>query len=136
VGIRFGMIVIYAEDLGRSIEFYRRLGLDVPDPHPDRPVSVYRMDSGVTMIFTTDVLARRFDPGWTRPSGGYQQVMEFLVDDAAAVDAVWSTLTEAGYAGRMAPAVTNGPYAAMVDDPDGNVVLISNDQATNPPTGR
>jgi predicted lactoylglutathione lyase len=130
VNIRFGMMVIYARDLQRSIEFYRLLGLDVPDPVPDRPVSIHRMDNGVTMIFTTDVLAQRFDPDWLRPDRGYQQVMEFLVDDDAAVDAVWTRLTSAGYHGRTAPGPIVGPYATMVDDPDGNVVLISNDQVT------
>jgi hypothetical protein len=29
----------------------------------------------------------------------------------------------------MAPAQTTGPYAAMVDDPDGNVVLLTSDNA-------
>ncbi len=130
VNIRFGMMVIYARDLQRSIEFYRLLGLDVPDPHPDRPVSVYRMSNGVTFIFTTDEVAQRFDPGWTRPDRGYQQVMEFLVDDEASVDAAWTRLTSAGHPGRTAPRRITGPYAAMIDDPDGNVVLITNDRVT------
>lgn len=129
--IRFGMMVIYARDLQRSIEFYRLLGLDVPDPHPDRPVSIYRMSNGVTFIFTTGDLAQRFDPGWLRPDRGYQQVMEFLVEDEASVDAVWARLTAAGYHGRTAPRPITGPYATMVDDPDGNVVLITNDRVTN-----
>ena len=131
MGIKLGMLVVYARDLQKSIEFYRLLGLDVPDPLPDRPVSIYRMDNGITMIFTTDDIARRFDPSWTRPEPGYQQVTEFLVDDDAAVDTLWDTLTSAGYHGRMAPARSNGPYATMVDDPDGNVLLISNDPVTN-----
>jgi Glyoxalase/Bleomycin resistance protein/Dioxygenase superfamily len=57
--------------------------------------------------------------------------MEFLVDDDASVDAVWTRLTSAGHHGRTAPAHIIGPYATMVDDPDGNVVLISNDPVTN-----
>ena len=130
MNIRFGMMVIYARDLPRSIEFYRLLGLDVPDPVPDRPVSIYRMGNGVTMIFTTGELATRFDPDWTRPDRGYQQVMEFIVDDDAAVDAVWTRLTSAGYHGRTAPGSIVGPYATMIDDPDENVVLVSNDQVT------
>lgn len=32
----------------------------------------------------------------------------------------------------MAPAQTAGPYAAMIDDPDGNVVLITSDAAAQP----
>jgi hypothetical protein len=58
--------------------------------------------------------------------------MEFFVGDDAAVDAEWEKLTSAGYHGRRAPAKTVGPYAAMVDDPDGNVVLISSDAAADP----
>lgn len=132
MAIEFGMMVLYASDLPRSIEFYRQLGLDVPDPQPDRPVAIYRMDNGVTMIFTTGDVAVRFDRNWTPPPAtGYRQVMEFLVDDDAAVDELWNRLTAAGYYGRTAPDRFNGPYAAMVDDPDGNVVLISNDKETN-----
>ena len=131
MGIRFGMMVLYTRDLRQSIEFYRLLGLEVPDPFADRPVSVYRMDNGVSIIFTADELALRFDPTWARPGRGYQQVMEFVVDDASEVDDLWSKLLAAGYFGRTAPTHINGPYAAMVDDPDGNVVLITNDKTAN-----
>ena len=135
MGIRLGMIVLYARDLQKSIEFYRLLGLDVPDPHPERPVSIYKMDNGITMIITVDDIALRFDSAWTRPDRGYQQFMEFFVDDNAAVDAVWDKLTSAGYRGRTPPAHLNGPYATMVEDPDGNVVLITNETRhnTDPP---
>jgi len=35
----------------------------------------------------------------------------------------------AGHPGRMPPTQAFGPYAAMVDDPDGNVVLLTSDEA-------
>ena len=35
----------------------------------------------------------------------------------------------AGYLGRMAPVQTQGSYAAMVDDPDGHVILLTSDEA-------
>jgi predicted lactoylglutathione lyase len=126
--IRLGMVVLYARDLQKSIEFYRLLGLDVPDPQADRPVAAYKMDNGVTMIFTTDQLAVAFDPNWQRPERGqYQQVVEFVVKDESEVDELWNKLTSAGYHGRTSPRKITGPHAAMVDDPDGNVVLITND---------
>jgi predicted lactoylglutathione lyase len=132
MGMQLGMIGLEVRDLQRSIEFYRLLGLEVPDPFPDRPVSVYRMDSGVSLLLT-EGFAAAVDPGWVRPvGGGYQIFMEFFVGDDAAVDAEWEKLTSAGYHGRRAPAKTVGPYAAMVDDPDGNVVLISSDAAADP----
>jgi catechol 2,3-dioxygenase-like lactoylglutathione lyase family enzyme len=113
--IRFGMMVLYVRDLQRAIDFYRLLGLAVPDPASDRPVSILRA----------------FDPAWSAPDDGYRQVMEFLVDDDPAVDRVWETLTAAGHRGIAAPGNLIGPYATMVADPDGNAVLVSNDPVTN-----
>jgi predicted lactoylglutathione lyase len=132
MGIQLGMIGLEVRDIQRSIEFYRLLGLEVPDPFPDRPVSVYRMDSGVSLVLA-EGFAAAADPGWARPEGGgYQIFLEFFVGDDAAVDAEWEKLTSAGYHGRRAPSKTVGPYAAMIDDPDGNVVLISSDAAADP----
>lgn len=130
MAIRFGMNVIYVRDLQRSIDFYRALGLDIPDAQPDRPVSVYKAD-GFTMIITTKELASTFDSSWSFPEQGYQQVMEFLVDDDASIDELWARMTAAGYTGRTAPGNLIGPYATLIEDPDGNVVLISNDPVTN-----
>ena len=131
MGIQLGMIGLDVRDIGRSIEFYRLLGVPMPDPSPDRPVSIHRMDSGVSLVLA-EGFAAAVDPGWVRPEPGYQAVLEFFVGDDAAVDAEWDKLTSAGYHGRTAPAKTVGPYAAMVDDPDGNVVLISSDAAADP----
>ena len=136
MAMRFGMVVLYARDLQKSVEFYRTLGLDVPDPHPERPVAFCKMAEGVTLIITTDLLARRFDPAWTRSDHGYQQVIEFFVDDDAAVDAVWEKLTSVGYHGRTAPGHPNGPYATLVEDPDGNMVLITHEPNAEAPTRR
>lgn len=130
MNIQFGMMVVYARDLARSIEFYRTLGLNVPDPHPDRPVAIHRAPNGFSIVFTTGDVAALYDANWTRSESGYQQVMEFVVEDDATVDTLWNTLTSAGYRGRTAPRHITGPYAALVNDPDGNAVLISSDLAT------
>lgn len=122
------MVVLEVRDLAKSIEFYRTLGLTVPDPRSDRPVSLVRMSSGVKIVLT-EKFASVYDPTWSRPTGGYQQLLEFYVGTDEAVDAMWAKLTEAGYSGRMSPFQTAGPYAAMVDDPDGNVILLTSDEA-------
>ncbi len=129
--MQLGMVGLDVRDLRRSIEFYRLFGLDIPEPNPDRPVALYRMDSGVSLVLA-EGFAAAVDPGWVRPKGDYQSVLEFFVGDDAAVDAEWEKLTSAGDHGRMSPAETTGPYAATVDDPDGNVVLISFDAAADP----
>lgn len=128
--IQFGMMVVYARDLVKTIEFYRLLGLDVSDPHPTRPVAIHRAPSGLSIIFTTGDVATRYDANWTMPDRGYQQLMEFVVGDDAAVETTYHALTSAGHQGRTAPAHVNGPYAAVVEDPDGNAVLITSDLAT------
>ncbi|RKR75930.1 VOC family protein [Frondihabitans australicus] len=126
MAIRFGMNVVYSRDLDRSIEFYRTLGLEIPDPVEGRPVSVYRDDS-YAMVITTSALAERFDSSWEFPERGYGQVMEFFVDDDASVDAVWARITSAGFTGLTAPGRLIGPYATMLQDPDGAAVLVSHD---------
>ncbi|MFJ8157368.1 VOC family protein [Streptomyces sp. NPDC094468] len=126
--VRFAMVVLYVRDLHRSIDFYRLLGLDITDPHPDRPVAAWKENGAVRMIITTPPVAQRFDPHWTRPTpGGYQQVVEFFVDSDEAVDAAWRRLTAAGHKGTSAPGHLLEPYATMIEDPDGNVVLITNE---------
>lgn len=122
------MIILEVRDLSASIEFYRRLGLDLPDPSPDRPVVVHRMGSGVSLLLTTS-FAATYDPAWTRPTSGYQQLLEFYVGEDVVVEQRWAALVDAGHHSRMPPTQTSGPYAAMVDDPDGNVVLLTSDQA-------
>jgi predicted lactoylglutathione lyase len=128
VDVQLSMVVLEVRDLGASIAFYRLLGLDLPDPPPERPVVVHRMGSGVSLVLT-ESFASRYDPEWTRPTRGYQQLMEFYLGEDPEVDACWARLVAAGHHGRMAPMRTAGPYAAMVDDPDGNVVLLTSDVA-------
>jgi predicted lactoylglutathione lyase len=128
--LQLGMVVLDVSDLERSIAFYRLLGLDVPDPMPDRPVALHTMESGVSIVFI-EGFAASVDPTWTRPTG-YQQALEFYVGDDAAVDDMYSRLTSAGHHGRMSPAATTGLYAALVDDPDGNPILISSDPNADP----
>jgi hypothetical protein len=59
------------------------------------------------------------------PEGGSRVMLEFFLDDEAAVDAKFEELVGFGYAGPMTPEQTVGPYAAMVEDPDGNIVLLT-----------
>lgn len=128
-GVSFGMVVIYARDLRRSIDFYRLVGLDISDPHPEQPVAAWQEGAATRLIITTDLVAQRFDAHWVRPErGGYQQVVEFFVKSDEAVDAAWRRLTAAGYTGTSSAGHLLKPYATMVEDPDGNVVLITHER--------
>lgn len=129
--LQLSMVVLEVRDLEASIRFYRTLGLEIPDPPAGRPVVVHRMPSGVSLLLTTS-FASVYDPSWFRPSGGYQQLLEFYVGEDSMVESKWRELTSSGYHGRMPPTMTAGPFAAMVDDPDGNVVLLTSDAAAAP----
>jgi len=126
--IQLSMLILEVRDLPASIAFYREVGLDLPDPPPGRPVVIHRMGSGVSLLLTTS-FASTYDPTWTRPAGGYQQLLEFYLGEDAAVDQRWADLVAAGHPSRLPPTQTVGPYAAMVEDPDGNVVLLTSDVA-------
>lgn len=126
--IQLSMLILEVRDLETSMAFYRDLGLDVPEPVPGRPVVIHRMGSGVSLLLTTS-FAATYDPTWARPAGGYQQLLEFYVGENAAVVERWAALVAAGHPSRMPPTQTAGPFAAMVDDPDGNVILLTSDEA-------
>ncbi|MFD4959733.1 VOC family protein [Microbacterium sp. NPDC058389] len=131
--LQLSMVVLEVADLEASLRFYRRLGLDIPEGAAGgRPVVAHRMGSGVTLLITTS-FASVYDPTWSRPvGGGYSQMLEFYVGEDAVVDSRWAELVDAGYVGRMPPTQTFGPYAAIVEDPDGNVILLTSDEAASP----
>ncbi len=127
--IQLSMLGVVVSDMPASLRFYRLLGLDIPATEDEKPFVLHRMGTGVTIFFDT-VFAARYDPTHRIPAGdGYRTMFEFYLGEDAAVDAKYTELTAAGYHGRMAPEQTSGPYAAMVDDPDGNVILLTSDNA-------
>jgi predicted lactoylglutathione lyase len=124
MAIQVSMIGLVVRDMAASLAFYRRLGLDVPADADARRFVEHRMESGVTLFWDT-VWTDQHDPAHHPVQDGYGILLEFFLADTDAVDAKYAELTAAGYHGRMAPKQTEGPYAAMVDDPDGNVALIT-----------
>ena len=53
-------------------------------------------------------------------------MLEFFVDGNDAVDTKFAELMEAGYQSRQEPFTTSfGAYMCLVDDPDGNTVLVT-----------
>jgi hypothetical protein len=91
---------------------------------------MHRMASGVTIFFDT-VFFPANDPG-RRPAlpGSYNISLEVYLGTRDAVDATWAELTALGYAGRKAPWKSDGPYAAIVEDPDGNPILLTAEDAS------
>lgn len=124
MSIQLSMLGLMVQDMPRALQFYRRLGLEIPAEADSQRFVMHRMESGVTLFWDT-VFADTYDPTRQPYTGGYQSMLEFFLASNDAVDATFAELVAFGYHGRMAPTQTNGPYAAMVDDPDGNVILIT-----------
>lgn len=124
MSLELSMVGLMVSDMPAALAFYRHLGIEIPPEADGQRFVMHKMDSGVT-LFWDAYFARTYDPAFERPPYGYQVMLEFFLADNAAVDAKYAELVALGYHGRAAPVQTNGPYAAMVDDPDGNVVLLT-----------
>ena len=119
------MVGVIVEDMPRAVEFYRRLGVDVPDGAESEGHVEVKM-SGLTFFLTTREVNARWDPARSDASGGYRIILEFYLDTPAALDAKYEELTGFGYASHCAPYdVTPELRFPMVDDPDGNTLLLS-----------
>ncbi|MGH9246782.1 MAG: VOC family protein [Acidimicrobiales bacterium] len=125
MSIELAMVGIVVRDMATSLEFYRRLGLDIPAEDDAQRFVMHRMKSGVTIFFDT-VFVPTNDPGrHESPPGSYNILLEFYAGTREAVDAKYAELTRFGYVGRHEPWKSSGPYAALVEDPDGNTILIT-----------
>jgi len=92
---RLDALGLVSSDLPRSLAFYRRLGIDLPDPG-DGPGHVEAtLPGGLRLMWDTEDVVRSFDPGF-RPGSGGGAGLAFLCDSPAEVDAVYADLVGAG----------------------------------------
>jgi predicted lactoylglutathione lyase len=118
------MVVLLVEDLARSVDFYRRLGVVFPEDVESRRGVVVDMGGGHNLVLTGTFLRNVNDH--VPPTGDGRVMLEFFVDGDDAVDALCAELVEAGHRSRREPFRTDfGAYMGLVDDPDGNTVLIT-----------
>jgi uncharacterized glyoxalase superfamily protein PhnB len=104
--------------MGRSIRFYRLLGLDVPETPDEGHVDAF-LPNGVRFMLDTEEVVRSFSPDWSRETGN-QLSLAFECATPAEVDEVYTTVTAAGFEGEKEPwdAFWGQRYAEL-RDPDG-----------------
>ncbi len=135
------MLGLIVQDMGRSLEFYRRLGLAIPEGSEEKTHVEVKMGSGLTFFLDSHPsrwdsrFVRREDAEHIEPSDSYRSILEFYLNTQDAVDAKHSDLTGFGYQSYRAPYDTSfGMRFAMIKDPDGNIILLSGDlHASEPP---
>jgi catechol 2,3-dioxygenase-like lactoylglutathione lyase family enzyme len=116
------VVEIAAKDLARSLDFYRLLGLAVPDD-PDGPHVEVDLPGGNKLAFDTEEIIAGMHPGWTPPTSAGRVALAFGVGTPADVDALFEKLTAAGHPGTLKP--FDAPWGqryATVTDPDGTSI--------------
>jgi uncharacterized glyoxalase superfamily protein PhnB len=114
-------IGIVASDMGRSIRFYRLLGLDFPET-PDEGHLEVTLASGTRLMLDSEVTIRSFRPDWSREVGN-QLALAFECASASEVDETYAAVVDAGFKGEKVPwdAFWGQRYAQLLD-PDGNPI--------------
>ncbi|MDB5092615.1 MAG: quinone binding protein [Candidatus Eremiobacteraeota bacterium] len=128
----FSQLNVVSGDAAASLEFYRRLGVDIPEE------CVWRTETGIhhasakpaakqaRLDFDIDsaAFARRWNSGWSgRDDLRGRVVVGFRVSSRGEVNERYADLTRAGYRGLQEPydAFWGARYA-IVEDPDGIAV--------------
>ena len=109
---------IVVSDMARSIDFYRVLGLDVPETADEGHLDAF-LPSGVRFMLDTEEVVHSFRPDWTRERGN-QLSLAFECGSSAEVDEVYARVTAAGFHGEKEPwDAFWGQRYAQLQDPDG-----------------
>ncbi|MBJ7339755.1 VOC family protein [Mycolicibacterium sp.] len=119
--VKHVVVEIVTGDMMRSVEFYRLLGLAVPDP--EGPHVEVALPGGNRLALDTEEVIAGMHPGWTAPTGPGRVAIAFGLDTPGEVDAVFERLTAASYPGPLPP--FDAPWGqryATVEDPDGTSV--------------
>jgi catechol 2,3-dioxygenase-like lactoylglutathione lyase family enzyme len=120
---RLDLIGIVVEDMGRSLAFYRELGIDLPEDADGQPHVEVTLPGGLRLAWDSEETIRSFLPDWQPPSGGQRIGFAFLLDSPQEVDAAYERLVSLGYDGHKEP--FDAPWGqryALIHDPDGNSV--------------
>jgi len=120
---RLEVIGIVVRDMGRSLAFYRQLGLQPPENADGEGHVEAELAGGIKVAWDTEETIRSFDPDWEPPAKGHRMGLAFRLDTPADVDSAYSEILSAGYEGHKEPwDAFWGMRYAVVHDPDGNSV--------------
>jgi catechol 2,3-dioxygenase-like lactoylglutathione lyase family enzyme len=115
-------IGVVVEDMDRAREFYRHLGLELPEDDDHTEVE---LAGGIRLMFDTEDIMRQFDPSWSRATGSPSVTLAFSFETPAEVDAKHEELVAAGGRKHLEPwDAFWGMRYAVLRDPDGNEISL------------
>lgn len=121
--IKLDMVGIVVDDMKKALDFYRVLGLDIPEQvNNDMHVDIEQ--SGVRLAFDTQETIKGIYGEWNEPVG-HRVELAFLCDGREAVDELYNKIMAHGYNGYREPwDAFWGQRYAIVRDPDGNLISL------------
>lgn len=124
MSIRLDMVGIVTKDMGKALNFYRLLGLAVPEGSDGEMHVEVEAQGGVRLAFDKQEMIADIYGGWEEPAG-HRIELAFLCESGQAVDETYRRIVESGFAGHREPwdAVWGQRYA-IVQDPDGNLISL------------
>ncbi len=117
-------IGIVATDMKKTLDFYRVLGLSIPEGLEAEDNVDVPLPDGVTLGFLSEAVARQADPRFQTPAGQSMN-LQFSCADPSEVDTIYRRLVEAHYESYAEPwDAFWGQRFARIKDPDGRVVNL------------
>jgi catechol 2,3-dioxygenase-like lactoylglutathione lyase family enzyme len=133
---RFDFIGLVVADLARSLDFYRRLGLEFPPDAEQQPHVEATLPSGLRIGWDPVSTIQSFDDSWTAPTGSPRVSLGFACSSPADVDSTYDAMVAAGYLGHLPPWDASwGMRYATLHDPDGNGLDLFVDLPTSGSSG-
>ena len=142
MSIQFDQLNIVSDDLDATVDFYRRLGLPLRDPHRTPSGEPFHSNSGVNegtlLEADSSTFARTWNSGWKEHQDlGGRVVIGLRVASRSDVDRLYGEVTAAGHGGLQPPhdAFWGARYA-IVEDPNGIAVGLmspADDEHRSPP---
>lgn len=127
MALQLYMVGLTVQDMEKAKEFYRRLGLAIPEENPKRPPLMIKMDGEFTLFLAPKSIESE-QTASGEPLENYRILFEYYLKSQAAVQAKYAELIGYGYQSYRAPFIySNGMCFALVNDPDGNTILLSGD---------
>lgn len=120
--VRLDLVGIVTADMAASLDFYRRLGLPVPEGSEGEPHVEASTPGGLRVAWDTAELVAQIYPNYSAPSGGHRVSLAFLCHSPTAVDEKYEELSALGHGRREPWDAFWGQRYAVLEDPDGNHV--------------
>lgn len=116
-------IATVVEHMGRTLNFYRLLGFDIPPAADTDGYVTLDLGNDLRFEWTTEAVERSLNPDWQRPTNPARMGITLRCANAPEVDDTYHIVVNAGHTGCLEP--FDAPWGSRhcrVFDPDDNPI--------------